>query len=66
MSIILTKKDLKLLCDSSDREEQMLILTNWGIPFQIHPLNGSVKVLTEDLKWSAENSTNEGPRYGAA
>ena len=66
MSICLTKADLKAICETSDREKQMQVLDAWGIPYEINPLTGNVKVLRTDMVWSAERSETRGPNYDAA
>jgi len=62
---VLTKQALKTLCDTADREKQMLQLDAWGIAYEL-TLAGNLKVLDRDLKWSAENSLQGEPKYGAA
>lgn len=64
-SVCLTKTELRGLCDTANRDEQMKQLDAWGIPFEISA-KGNIKVLRTDLKFSAEKRSLEGPRYDAA
>lgn len=59
--IVLTKADLRALCDTSDREKQIEQLVAWGIPFEIS-LRGGLKVLLSDVRFIGLKREDQ-PRY---
>ena len=63
--IALNKSELRNLCDTNNREQQIRQLDAWGIPFEL-TLQGNIKVLHRDLVWSAEKRAQGEPNYDAA
>lgn len=59
--IVLTKADLRALCDTSDREKQIEQLAVWSIPFEI-TLRGGLKVLLSDVRFAGSQREGQ-PRY---
>ena len=63
--MVLNKKELKVLCDSNDPQEQIEQLMEWGIPFRLTKITGSIKVLRADLHFTANNRSATSPNYEA-
>lgn len=61
--IVLNKKELKTLCDTGERHEQIAQLMEWGIPFRVTKITGNVKVLRADLHFTANSRAQQGPNY---
>ena len=64
-SLLVSQKDIYTLCETDDREKQIDVLNEFGIPFEIHPISGKIKIFVKDLTWAAEHKQT-GPNLGAA
>lgn len=66
MNLLLSKTELRTLCDTGDRDKQMAQLSQWGIPYKTTVEKGNLKVLRDDVRFTVNASNDEEPNYGAA